>query len=237
MRPRHSSAQRNGFIRPRPVGQGKHGDSAESATDIEGFNPPPARWPGETPERRRADVEFQSAPGPLARGKRAGRAARQCPCFNPPPARWPGETPRAAVADGRLFQSAPGPLAGGETNGQIPRWPPTLSVSIRPRPVGQGKPDAVGPTSRHPAVSIRPRPVGQGKPNRSAVASSVKLSIRPRPVGQGKRDPRALEAGISFNPPPARWPGETSWTRSLLQIADATKFQSAPGPLARGNPR
>ncbi len=180
-------------IRPRPDGQGKRGGSRDGPP-ADSFNPPPARWPGET------CCWCGSSTG--------------SPSFNPPPARWPGETAfqsrRSKVEVG--FQSAPGPMARGNL---IVVWQLTATpgVSIRPRPDGRGKPrpafrsgtvrcsfnppparwpgetrHLVAASGLRPEVSIRPRPDGQGKP--SAVwqgeAGKEQVSIRPRPDGQGK---------------------------------------------------
>ena len=156
-------------IRPRPDGQGKRlAMPSEQCRIVGGFNPPPARWPGETggaAELRRAR-RFQSAPGPMARGNHVDQDGAR-PAFR--------------------FQSAPGPMARG--NRQMVTILGVRYVSIRPRPDGQGKRDTAPRLPGCRRVSIRPRPDGQGK----RVADSRQSQV-----------PKA-----SFNPPPARWPGET----------------------------
>src|SRR2546426_487548 len=87
--------------------------------DHQSFNPPPARWPGETAHGGKTMqilTEFQSAPGPMAGGNLAVPLLVNGAVgrFNPPPARWPGETPvEADRGEAQEFQSAPGPMAGG----------------------------------------------------------------------------------------------------------------------------
>src|SRR5262249_44960015 len=93
-----------------------------------GFNPPLARWPGETRARWEYQLPrlvFQSAPGTLARGNCATcwrSVSRRC--FNPPLARWPGETrpPRT------------GPVGRSSFNPPLARWPGETWVPAVPQP-------------------------------------------------------------------------------------------------------
>src|SRR5262249_6448030 len=141
----------------------------EAPAGCSSFNPPPARWPGETMLYASIKTEgegFQSAPGPMARGN----VVR----YNEGRGEWE-------------FQSAPGPMARGNWRPSAARAPES-AVSIRPRPDGQGK--------RASASARPPRTVGfQSAPGPMARGN--------RRAGTGSR-PKS-----SFNPPPARWPGET----------------------------
>src|SRR5205814_1898439 len=105
--------------RPRPEDRGKRRAAGDRRVVLAGFNPPPARRPGETrggsPCRRPA-ARFQPAPGPKTGGNLMDQTARAGTArFNPPPARRPGETAILAGAEPDLheFQPAPGPKTGG----------------------------------------------------------------------------------------------------------------------------
>ena len=136
-------------IRPRPRGQGKPTVGSISWSEPSTrFNPPPATRPGETGRSRDAgmrDVSFNPPPAtrpgetsspavdpvaipmvsirprPRGQGKpliaAIGIDRVRSRCFNPPPATRPGETPMSSGSDVHAS-----------------------SVSIRPRPRGQGKP-------------------------------------------------------------------------------------------------
>src|SRR5262249_17988693 len=128
--------------------------------------------------------------------------------------RAPGETlppdDGAGVANG-AFQSAPGPSARG--NGpSAADLAEHQKVSIRPWPERQGKRPRAGPGHRPAGVSIRPWPERQGTRVPTEVASS---------------------GGKGFNPPLAGAPGETGFTDTAG--TPTCRFQSAPGPSARGN--
>src|SRR2546425_1099911 len=132
-----------------------------------GFNPPPARWPGETKSGTSQSIVpsvFQSAPGPMARGN--GTA----PCFATRPAR---------------FQSAPGPNVRGNPQEPITDHPARM-FSIRPRPDGQGNPIYVLVDLGGLVVSIRPRPDGQGNSPVSAETDATSaFQSAPGPMARG----------------------------------------------------
>src|SRR5207245_11546065 len=83
-------------------------------------------------------------------------------------------------------------------------------------------------------VSIRPRPGGRGKPKcPQAILSDPRFQSAPGPEAGGNTTAAAhTYSRRSFNPPPARRPGET---RSSRRSSAAARFQSAPGPEAGGN--
>ena len=125
-------------IRPRPNGQGKR------------------------PHRARASRtgEFQSAPGPTARGNvtRIAKTVNRY-CFNPPPAQRPGET-----GQGRN-QSA------------------DRRVSIRPRPNGQGKPHCPRGKSRSWKRCFNPPPAQRpGETPKCGLARRSRRSFNPPPA-------------------------------------------------------
>ena len=94
-------------------------------------------------------------------------------------------------------------------------------VSIRPRPGGQGETDhrqveffPIRPSVCQVRLVFQSAPglVARGNAVRQPVTTptSVSVSIRPRPDGQGKLPMfGSSHDAYSFNPPPARWPGET----------------------------
>ena len=202
-------------IRPRPAGQGKPDARRSQWPGADGFNPPPARRPGETV-------------------RCIGASSADSTRFNPPPARRPGET-RAARRDGsryERFQSAPGPQARGNSARSVSGAVVARTVSIRPRPAGQGKRtwrvtlDAIRAFQSAPGPQAR----GNGMTQRHA-SRAMHVSIRPRPAGQGKRDacvaPRHASRQVSIRPRPA------GQGKPVSSGGHAT-FQSAPGP-GRGN--
>ena len=187
--------------------------------------------------------KFQSAPGPLAGGilTVTGSIGGVANSFNPPPAAGRGNhVPPHAVLELADVSIRPRPLAGGigyawtltQANEGVSIRPRPAGrgnlalffgffggacVSIRPRPAGRGNLGCAPRTCSSVIVSIRPRPAGRG--NRAVMELSRghgEVSIRPRPAGRGNRPaPRASRARQAcFNPPPARWPGESSWERS-----------------------
>ena len=221
--------RRHVSIRPRPSGQGKpaawrrslHADSPERVS---------IRPRGPLARGNRYSVAsygsvgpwtrgfFQSAPGPLARGNSAVRFGRhpgngQYRQFQsaPGPMARGNATRKCKLAAecGKEFQSAPGPMARGNPRRRRYRRRSTR-YGFNPPPARW--PGETGrPCSVWPWVSIRPRPDGQGK-RRRGIRRRIDLivSIRPRPDGQGKR-------------------------RLTASVSSPELFQSAPGPLARGN--
>ena len=251
-------------IRPRPAGRGNQEmDDAGSDEDkfqsapgpLAGgirparapqppetcFNPPPARWPGESwyPAVSAGGIKFQSAPGPLAGG------IREC---NPPRERLRlvsirlrpagrGNRPfdPAIVAGSQWFQSAPGPLAGGIANPSARR---AASSCFNPPPArwpGESPCDASAHSLREMFQSA-PGPLAGG------ILRSCRLMVTPYPFQSA---PGPLAGGIdtgptggrrgpgSFNPPPARWPGESLAQRPPDRFRRAVSIR--PRPAGRGN--
>ena len=118
-----------------------------------------------------------------------------------------------ASKGGLEFQSAPGPMARGNITA-LPGSEEKIKFQSAPGPMARGNPDHSACQPSLKGVSIRPRPDGQGKRiGHDAVLDAGEVSIRPRPDGQGKHH------------------GFTG------QRSRRCKFQSAPGPMARGNDR
>ena len=224
-----------GLIRPRPGGfRGKHNEQRV------------------VPSTR---LQFQSAPSPVAGGngrsvvsirsrpEDRGETPRGLHCsytssFNPPPAQWPGETPpsecQKAPTSAVEFQSAPGPVARGKRHTSVPPRPTTPFerlgiVSIRPRPSGQGKPfqPANAEQLRYPTGFNPPPARGKRRwPCAGASKRSTGFQSAPSPL-----------AGRSFNPPPARRPGETiRWVPLPATLAVAAVVSIRPRPSGQGKP-
>gem|GEM_PF-1074612 len=133
-------------------------------------------------------------------------------CFNPLPARRPGETRadvrRAAVA--AVFQSAPGTKAGRDDSASSLASIST-AVSIRSRHEGRERHPHSLPRCHRPAVSIRSRHEGRERRVSEKHLTPVTMfqsapgtkAGRDNPMGGARFHPR------SFNPLPARRPGET----------------------------
>src|SRR5262249_13000857 len=127
-----------------PDGQGKPELERQHHRPLFGFNPPPARWPGETRAWR---------PSP----PRAGS-------FNPPPARWPGETEDAAGGRARRHGFNPPPARWPGETPRLGRGADTRLVSIRPRPDGQGKPGHTQRLGKLIKFQSAPGPMARGNP-------------------------------------------------------------------------
>ncbi len=226
-------------IRPRPDGQGKPGADSCKMPCVGCFNPPPARWPGETEGYSRSYLSRICFNPPPARWPGETRAARETvhpgmvsirprpdgqgkprrtpdppswSRFNPPPARWPGETCLGTPHYGawEAFQSAPGPMARGNLAG-CPLGIFGEGVSIRPRPDGQGKHLPSRVCVRLILFQSAPGPMARG--NGSAAFNAQRAEVfqsAPGPMARGNVAPPSSAAVVE-------------------------RFQSAPGPMARGN--
>ena len=196
-------------IRPRPLAGGI-GSSGRTVLTSSSFNPPPARWPGESRDARllRLRQHVSIRPRPAGRGNPHQRGQiRPATEFQSAPGRWPGESRRRAPSVGSPWGFNPPPA----------RWPGESPLDPGRRPVQQG---FNPPPARWPGESAG----GWGDPNRIEV-----VSIRPRPAGRGNRVRSCSPAitAASFNPPPARWPGETA--PRPARHRGRGRFQSAPG--------
>ncbi len=183
-------------------------------------------------------VRFQSAPGAVARRKRAiewlarhtarvsirSRRSGQekaswpssmrcdvCECFNPLPAQWPGESLAGDVDDARSISFNPLPA----------QWPGESATADGLWRISgfQSAPGAVARRKRSPSgwrpgsrgVSIRSRRSGQEKARAAeSVARMVRFQSAPGAVARRKLRGRAGgQRWCGFNPLPAQWPGES----------------------------
>ena len=166
-----------------------------------GFNPPPARWPGETPAPCRQ------------------RAAPTVRCFNPPPARWPGETRGCRKLPRRrgrgLFQSAPGPMARGNADLAGCSILARRRFNPPPGPLARGNGSVQRWASGRPHPGFNPPPARRPRGTPGAIHRSTVW-----PGGY-----------IGFNPPPARRPGETTNPGNALS-ASTSGFNLPSRPKA-----
>ena len=237
---------------------GRKPEVATSGTRARCFNPLPARRPGESDRMLGGHDEsrsaFQSAPGPKAGRKRMlGDQQSRTYMFQSAPGPKAGRKHGDAGSPSlRSFQSAPGPKTGRKS--PVGQSAGRAHVSIRSRPEGREKGRFDRSRSRpHSLFQSAPGPKAGRKASRFAVSQADRVSIRSRPEDREKdglvepscsmefqsapgpkagRNPwpvsAAASAPLSFNPLPARRPGESQTGRHRWR--SGSRFQSAPGP-------
>jgi len=204
-----------------------------------GFNPPPVPWTG----------GMRTTSG-------ATRPAHQVSIR--PRSRGPGESGSiCATAPACWFQSAPGPVDRGNSGRQAMEGRGSI-VSIRPRSRGPGEFAHAVPTLWAVKFQSAPGPVDRGN-FRSSRSPCRPRRFNPPPVpwtGGMPAGPLQFLVGICFNPPPVPWTGgiwhaEAFAVQVLVSIRPRSRgpgeyrlapalvvsalFQSAPGPVDRGN--
>ena len=207
------------------------------------FNPPPARRPGETRDCGRghaAGGRVSIRPRPEGQGKPPqghDHGLRHEVSIRPRPEGQGKPDMSVAERPQNEFQSAPGPKARGNQS-CICLAPTPFLFQSAPGPKARGNRASGDVEKQRTHVSIRPRPEGQGKRRDVAVAEGPQDEFQSAPGPKARGNPAALppmHRPASFNPPPARRPGETPFRFPLSEFA--VEFQSAPGPKARGNER
>ena len=126
----------------------------------------------------------------------------------------------------------PHPARGPGESGGDPDQPARALVSIRTRPEGRVNRSAAGADRRARAVSIRTRPEGRVNRMPSWPPDTSAPSFNPHPArgpGESKRPSRRRLFPSCFNPHPARGPGES--LRAARSSAGWCRFNPHP---ARG---